>query len=539
MLWQEWEKDYGTLAQKSGQELTSPSTAEKADLIKAESDIPEQNQQADLPIMEAEHIPLPNAEDAVQVQTDLHQISISRIGGGLEKAELLKYPVSLERPDQPTLLLDNTAQLFYIVQGGLLSNHGGPTHKEAFFTPSKTYILSPDEDRLSVPLSWESDTGVKVTKQYEFSRGSYLVGIRYQINNQSDETWSGRAYGQFQRSRSERESWLLYTYSGAAISSPEKRYEKISFSDMENENLGRDITNGWVAMLQHYFVSALLPAKQNEVHHYYTKVPRDNRYIIGIVTPPVIVAPGATATIEQRLYLGPKLQRDLEKIAPGLELTADYGVLWFIAEPLFWCLQKFHQLTGNWGWAIVLVTVMLKLLFFQLSAKGYKSMAKMRQVQPRLLALKERYQDDRARLNQAMMDMYKKEKINPLSGCFPILVQIPVFIALYWTLLESVELRQTGFIFWIVDLSRPDPYFVLPLMMGATMLVQQKLNPAPIDPLQQKVIMVLPFVFTVFFAFFPSGLVLYWVVNNILSIAQQWVITRQIEGKSGQLLKWH
>ena len=282
-------------------------------------------------------------------------------------------------------------------------------------------------------------------------------------------------------------------------------------------------------MLQHYFVSALIPASREEKNHYYTLAHNDNRYVIGVITPAISVAPNETGVIEQKLYIGPKVQSKLEEIAPGLELTVDYGVLWFLAKPLFWCLEKFHGITGNWGWAIVLVTLMLKLIFFKLSAAGYKSMANMRRVQPRLLAIKDRYKDDRTRLNQAMMDIYKKEKINPLGGCFPILIQIPVFIALYWTLLESVELRQTGFIFWLSDLSAPDQYFVLPLLMGVTMLIQQKLNPAPMDPVQQKVMSILPIVFTVFFAFFPSGLVLYWVVNNVLSIAQQWVITRSID----------
>jgi YidC/Oxa1 family membrane protein insertase len=324
-------------------------------------------------------------------------------------------------------------------------------------------------------------------------------------------------------------SRILYTYTGAVVSSPEQRYEKLSFDDMEDEKLNLDITNGWVAMLQHYFVSALIPASRDEQNHYYTLATDNNRYVIGAITPATTIPANTAGVIEQKLYMGPKIQSTLEEIAPGLELTVDYGVLWFLAKPLFWCLDKFHGMTGNWGWAIVLVTLMLKLIFFQLSAKGYKSMANMRRVQPRLMAIKDRYKDDRTRLNQAMMDIYKKEKINPLGGCFPILIQIPVFIALYWTLLESVELRQSGFIFWLTDLSAPDRFYVLPLLMGATMLIQQKLNPAPMDPVQQKVMSILPIVFTVFFAFFPSGLVLYWVVNNTLSIAQQWVITRSID----------
>jgi YidC/Oxa1 family membrane protein insertase len=306
---------------------------------------------------------------------------------------------------------------------------------------------------------------------------------------------------------------------------------------MRKENLSRTIVDGWAAMMQHYFLSAIIPdAASREGLHYYSLFIADQRageeagrFVIGAATPQAQVPPGGSITLQHKFYIGPKIQSDLEKIAPGLELTVDYGVLWFIAKPLFWCLQKFHALTGNWGFAIILVTLMLKILFYNLSAAGYRSMARMRKVQPRLLAIRDRYKDDRARLNKAMMDLYKEEKINPLGGCFPILVQIPVFIALYWVLLESIELRQADFGLWIHDLSSQDPWYVLPVIMGLTMLLQQKLNPAPLDPVQEKVMMMLPFVFTIFFAFFPSGLVLYWVVNNILSIAQQWMITRNIE----------
>lgn len=322
---------------------------------------------------------------------------------------------------------------------------------------------------------------------------------------------------------------LIYTYGGAVLSSPEQRYEKIDYDDMREEKLSRDVVNGWIAMLQHYFISAIIPASNKETHHFYTNTLPDNRFAVGTITPAVDVPQGNKNTLSYQVYLGPKIQKELAKLADNLELTVDYGVLWFIAKPLFWCLEVFHTVTKNWGWSIILVTLMLKIVFYQLSAAGYRSMAKMRRVQPRLLAIRERFKNDRAKLNQAMMDIYKKEKINPLGGCFPILIQIPVFIALYWVLLESVELRQTPFILWIKDLSAPDPFFVLPLVMGATMLIQQKLNPAPLDPIQEKIMMALPIVFTVFFAFFPSGLVLYWVVNNILSIIQQWMITRKLE----------
>jgi len=530
MLWQEWEKDYGD----PGEELAELSGAQEEVTEKRVTAVPvvpsTPEVQQPPPSGSDNNVPVVLAsEEPIRIKTDLYQISIGKTGGGIDKVELLDYPVALDKPDEPTLLLNNTSPLFYVVQGGLLSEKGGPTHEAKFSSSSNNYILEAGESSLVVPLIWESENGIKVKKIYEFTRDSYLVKIRYEVENQSGEPWTGHAYSQLQRSDPGRESRILYTYTGAVISSPEQRYEKLDFADIEDENLSIDIVNGWAAMLQHYFVSALIPASREEKNHYYTLAHNDNRYVIGVITPAISVAPNEMGVIEQKLYIGPKVQSKLEKIAPGLELTVDYGVLWFLAKPLFWCLEKFHGITGNWGWAIVLVTLMLKLIFFKLSAAGYKSMANMRRVQPRLLAIKDRYKDDRTRLNQAMMDIYKKEKINPLGGCFPILIQIPVFIALYWTLLESVELRQTGFIFWLTDLSAPDRFFVLPLLMGATMLIQQKLNPAPMDPVQQKVMSILPVVFTVFFAFFPSGLVLYWVVNNVLSIAQQWVITRSID----------
>lgn len=525
MLWQEWEKDYGVSVEQAAQQENVEAQGVDVPVAPALPEVKER------PLSDTKTISssVKASEEPISVKTDLYQINIGQTGGGIDKVELLKYPVALETPDQPTLLLNNTSPLFYVAQGGLLSENGGPTHEASFTASSNSYVLKAGENKLVVPLVWESDNGLKVKKIYEFTRDSYLVNIRYEIENQTGTDWTGHAYSQLQRSDPGRTSRILYTYTGAVISSPEKRYEKLSFDDLEEENLNVDIVNGWAAMLQHYFVSALIPASREEKNHFYTLAPDGGRYVIGVITPTITIASNTTGIVEQKLYMGPKSQGKLEEIATGLELTVDYGVLWFLAKPLFWCLEKFHGITGNWGWAIVLITLMLKLIFFKLSAAGYKSMANMRRVQPRLMAIKDRYKDDRTRLNQAMMDIYKKEKINPLGGCFPILIQIPVFIALYWTLLESVELRQTGFIFWLTDLSAPDRFFVLPLIMGATMLIQQKLNPAPMDPVQQKVMSILPIVFTVFFAFFPSGLVLYWVVNNILSIAQQWVITRNIE----------
>ncbi|MDH5613898.1 MAG: membrane protein insertase YidC, partial [Gammaproteobacteria bacterium] len=326
-------------------------------------------------------------------------------------------------------------------------------------------------------------------------------------------------------------SYFIYTYTGGVISSKDKPYKKISFDDMASENLKQTIEGGWTAMIQHYFLGAWIP-QQDVNNYYYTKVLDGPRYIIGVVTPGVAATTSQPAQLSTQLYVGPKIQKTLENIAPHLELTIDFGWLTILAKPLFWLLNFIESIVKNWGWSIIILTLIIKLAFYKLSETSYRSMANMKRLQPRLMALKERYGDDKQKLHQAMMDIYKKEKINPLGGCLPILVQIPVFIALYWVLLESVELRQADFILWLTDLSAKDPYFVLPVIMGISMLIQQKLNPAPMEPIQQKVMMALPFIFTIFFAFFPSGLVLYWVVNNVLSIAQQWVINKRITGSA-------
>lgn len=534
LLWDAWQREYGERAQPAVENETAPDRAEDTQAA-ASADVP--SLPADAP---ATQTPVTTREKEngrrIEVHTDLFRLHIDTRGAGIDHAELLDYPVSPENKDKPVQLLANDGTKTYIVQGGLLSNNIAPTHDDRFTAARDNYVLQDGKDVLEVPLTWEQDNGLVVRKIYEFKRDSYLINVRYEVTNDTGETWVGRAYSQLNRTGANGRRGMVYTYTGGVISSPEKRYEKISFDDMEEEKLDRTITNGWVAMIEHYFLSALVPGSRDAAYRYYTLYLdqqssgfAEDRYVIGMTTPRQDIAAMQSGTFQHQLYIGPKVQKELKQIAPGLELTVDYGVLWFLAKPLFWCLEKFHALTGNWGWSIVLVTLMLKILFYHLSAAGYRSMANMRRVQPRLMALRDRYKNDRAKLNQAMMDIYKKEKINPLGGCFPILIQIPVFIALYWVLLESVELRQAPFIFWLDDLSTPDPYFVLPLVMGATMFIQQKLNPAPMDPVQEKVMMTLPVVFTVFFAFFPSGLVLYWVVNNILSIAQQWLITRNLE----------
>ena len=530
MLWQAWQDDYGsTVSEKESTLLVKESDKPELQLSegKADSSTPEYIAD-DLAPTVTKEIEKSSSQPLI-ITTDLFSLEISTKGGGVQKAELLGYPVEAGRTEQSFVFMDNSQELLYITQGGLLSKQPAPTHEDSYSVSNYIYALKDGEDSLQVPLVWTSGKGIKVTKIFEFTRGSHLITIRYLIENESGDDWQGRSYQQIKRAAPNGGRSLIVTYTGAVISSPEERYEKIDFDDMQDQKLERDIINGWAAMLQHYFVSALIPVDTEQPYRYYTKSLAKEHYLIGAITPLQTVAAGEKAEVIEKIYIGPKILRDLEKIAEGLELTVDYGVLWFIAKPLFLVLNKLHDLTHNWGWSIILVTIILKLIFFPLSAAGYKSMANMRRVQPRMMSIKDRYKDDKAKLNQAMMQIYKEEKINPLGGCFPILVQIPVFIALYWVLLESVEMRQATFTLWLQDLSSPDPFYVLPLLMGITMFVQQKLNPAPMDPVQAKVMSVLPIAFTVFFAFFPSGLVLYWVVNNILSIAQQWQITRSIE----------
>ena len=468
----------------------------------------------------------------IRVETDLVRAEISSVGGTIQDMWLKDYAQEADMPEEKFRLLKPQPPNMFIVQSGLLG--GGdielPNHKAVFSAEQQSFELAPDEDSLTVELSWSNPAGVQVIKRYRFERGSYVIQAEQEVINNAATPIAVRDYDQLQRTElyDPNKSSFIYTYTGAVYFGPETKYKKESFDDIADAPLDIKIIDGWVAMIQHYFVAAWVPPAQLE-QTFYTKAVNGDRYIIGMYSPTVTVAAGGSHTFKSRLFAGPKLQESLAQVAPGLELTVDYGWLTVLAEPIHWLLSKIHALTGNWGWSIIILTILIKLAFYKLSETSYKSMANMRKMTPRMQALKDRYGDDKERLNQAMMEMYKKEKINPLGGCLPILVQIPVFIALYWVLLESVELRHAPFIFWLDNLTAPDPYYVLPLIMGVSMFVQQKLNPAPPDPIQAKVMMALPFVFTVFFAFFPSGLVLYWVVNNLLSISQQWYITHNIE----------
>jgi len=531
MIWQAWVKDYGHLDTQY-KTKTTVEQKEENEIVIQETTTPTLNIEENIsprPTNDTEATPF----EKIKVTTDVFDLAINPQGGTIEYAALKKYPVSKKNQDKKIVILKRKENdNYYLIQGGVLSKNGTITPDTIFSFDRNSYSLG-DNESISVPLYYVSEEGVKTTKTITFYKGQYVADIEYKIENQSPKPWAGRAYGEISRTKQkERESRFIYTYTGAVVSTPEQRYEKIDFDDIEDGDLKIDAANGWAAMLQHYFLTAIIPSKKDESYTYFTRNANNKGYIVGAATPTKEIVAGSKGKLSHRIYVGPKEQKEIEKIAEGLSLTVDYGIFWFIAKPLYWLLDYINTFTDNWGWSIVLVTIFLKLLFYKLSAKGYRSMANMRRVQPRLVAIKERYKDDRTQLNSAMMDIYKREKINPLGGCFPILVQIPVFISLYWVLLESVELRQADFILWINDLSIADPFFVLPLLMGITMFIQQKLNPAPMDPIQAKVMSILPIVFTIFFAFFPAGLVLYWVANNILSIVQQWAITRSIEKTS-------
>ena len=531
LLYQEWQKDYGVKPVSSSEQNTAISQGTTPSTVKDLPEIPGGGKQESGEAVSILREDREEGDGIVQVETDSFNMKIDLQGAVVVYAGLKRYPVSLEESENPLVLMDRSPVLTHYVQDGLLSSGPAPSHETAYRSSARSFALHEGESSLEVPFFWSaSDGSLAVTKTYRFQRGNHVVNIQYEIENRGSLPWSGNLYSQIKRNDPGRTSRLgIYTYTGAVFSSPENRYVKIDFDDMREKKSEQKTRGGWVAMIQHYFLTALIPARVDDEYYFYAEALNDGNFSAGMISPALTLPAGEKGTLGNRLYIGPKIQGTLSETAEGLDLTVDYGKLWVLSKPLFIGLSLLHDLTGNWGWAIILVTVILKIVFFPLSAAGFRSMANMRRVQPRLVALKDRYQNDKTQLNQAMMQIYKEEKINPFGGCFPILIQIPVFLALYWVLVESVEMRQAPFIFWLNDLSTKDPYFILPLLMGVTMYIQQKLNPPPMDPVQAKVMSLLPIIFTGFFAFFPSGLVLYWVVNSVLSIAQQWQITRSLE----------
>ncbi|HEX5123816.1 MAG TPA: membrane protein insertase YidC [Rhodanobacteraceae bacterium] len=553
LLWSAWQDDYNRAAPPVATEtpVATSAGATTAPPAPANGEVPSAttppaNAPGTTPTTPTAATPTSAAAPRVVVTTDVLRVEIDTRGGNIVAADLLAYPQQPKDFAHPVRLLDDSAAHFFEAQSGLVSAQPAPDHTATFAAENTDYKLADGTDSIEVPLTWTDPSGISVKKTFVFKRASYAIEQRQDIANTGSAPWNGNAYRQLQRvppiidtsgikgySNTER-----YSFVGAAWYNASDKFQKLKFDNFAKEPLNKSFAGGWAAMLQHYFFAAWIPDAA-ETDTYTTAVVQGAdapRYLIRTVSPQITVAPGETKSATARLYVGPKLQSTLDEVAPGLSLTVDYGVLTVISKPLHWILAQLHKLTGNWGFAIILLVVLIKAAFFKLSETQYRSMARMRKMQPRIEALKERYGDDRQKMNQAMLELYQKEKINPLGGCLPMLVQIPVFFALYWVLLESVELRQAPFILWIQNLSAPDPYFVLPVLNGLAMIATQMLTPsAGMDPMQAKMMKIMPVAFSVLFAFFPAGLVLYWTVNGTLSLLQQWIITKRIE--SGEKAK--
>ncbi len=562
MMVLQWNQDYGQVPVTAAATTQSSSVNQQSS---ASNQVVQNSAQAassdDLPVAVNQLAQDPTltsnvvSNDLIYVKTDVLQLAIDPNGGDVVELKLSQYPRNASNPDIPLQLFENSSDRIYVAQSGLVGTDGPdarPSGRPLYSVSQKNFTLQDGQEQLNVDLSFQ-ENGVNYTKRFTLHRGlslecsdreisqrkvecindqAYQINLTYLIDNQSDREWKGNLFAQLKRDGqgdpSSTTATGTATYLGAALWTADEPYKKLSMSNMDDKNFNQAINGGWVAWLQHYFVTAWV-ADTEQTNQVTTRKDSKGNYIIGYTSPTMSVVAGEHAQTTATLYAGPKIQSHLKALSPGLELTVDYGFLWFIAQPIFWLLGVIHSILGNWGWSIIFLTLLIKLAFFPLSAASYKSMARMRAVAPRMAALKEQHAGDKQKLSQGMMELYKKEKINPLGGCLPILVQMPVFLSLYWVLLESVEMRQAPFMFWLTDLSSKDPFFILPIIMGASMFVQQKLNPTPPDPMQAKVMKLLPIIFTFFFLWFPAGLVLYWVVNNLLSIGQQWYITRKIE----------
>jgi YidC/Oxa1 family membrane protein insertase len=486
-----------------------------------------------LPAIESASIVQQTTGKTIHIKTDILEAEINTIGGDISRLALIKHKDSLDK-NKPLVLFSRGKETHnYSAQSGLIGA-GLPNHNSLFVSEQDQYELSGNADLVEIRLKAQGDSPLKVTKIITFHKGSYLIDISYELENVGPQTVTASSYFQLIRDSIAPEGSLRFlpTYTGAAVYTDTTKLKKVQFSDIDKgkAEYPKQSDNGWIGILQHYFVAAWLPAEKTN-REYFTHKLDGGMYSVGIVLPSVAVDPGQKTHVSATLYAGPT-EANLDKIAPGLGLTVDYGWLTIIAVPLFWVMSLLNDWTHNWGVAIILLTFLIKLLFFPLSAASYRSMAKMRMVAPKLEKIKQQYANDREQLNRAMMELYKAEKINPLGGCLPVVIQIPVFIALYWSILASVEMRNAPFFGWITDLSAADPYYILPLIMGTSMIIQTRLNPKPPDPMQAKIMQIMPIVFSVMFFFFPAGLVLYSIVNNILSIGQQWYITRAAEAES-------
>ena len=551
-----WQKDYGHATPAAQQTAAVVSSHEvSADLPNAQnataaSDLPQAN------VTAAQATDTSAVSQAlISVQTDLYQLWINPKGGDIVRIELLDHDKS-KNGDQPFVLLENDSKRTYVAQSGLIglngpdsSRNGRPMYEveqSAYSLADAKSVASTDgktHQVLTVPLVFKTPEGVEVIKTFTFAQGEYPVTVQHQVINRSQQNWQGQLFGQLKRDnsddpgQSDQGIFTLGTFLGGAWGTPEANYNKLKFANFSDEKLSLEAKNAWVAMVQHYFVSAWIPGKlkltQADGQPYTAKLESrqsaDSMNIIGFTSPVINVPAGTSMEVDAQFYAGPKIQSELKDLAVGLNQTVDYGWLWPIAKLLFIGLQFFHNIVGNWGWSIILLTILVKLILWPLSSKSYRSMAKMRVIAPEMQRMKEEFGEDRMRFSQEMMALYKREQVNPLSGCLPLLLQMPIFLALYWVLMESVELRHAPWLGWIQDLSAMDPWFILPLLMGVTMFVQQMLNPQPTDPMQAKVFKIMPIIFTVFMLFFPAGLVLYWIVNNTITIIQQGFINKSVE----------
>lgn len=523
-----WNKDYANVNTQAAAPTTVTGNATQ--------DIPSaSNNASDVPTASTSApsaTTTPSNNQLISVTTDKYDIRINPVGGDVVYAALRDYDAHLGSKT-PFVLLQNDNERVYVAQSGLIGKDGIDTAqgRAVYTTPNTQFVMQPSQNTLSVPLTYQKD-GVTVTKTYTFTKGQYPITVSYNINNTSAQPWQGQLFAQLKRDNSKdpglenKGAMSMSTYLGGAWGTPNSPYNKLKFGNFNDDNLKTASDKGWVAMVQHYFVSSFIP--KGYTANFYSRE-NQNEHIIGFTSSPVSVAPNKQLTLNSTLYAGPKTLATLKPLAEGLDKTVDYGILWPISKVLFWLLQAIHNLIGNWGWAIIFLTIIVKIILMPIANKSYYSMAKMRAVAPRLQALKDEFGDDRMRMSQEMMKIYKEEKVNPMAGCLPIFLQMPIFLALYWVLVESIELRQAPWLGWIKDLSSMDPYFILPLLMGGAMFFQQALNPQPQDPMQAKMMKIMPIIFTVFMLFFPAGLVLYWTVNNLFSMAQQYLINKKVE----------
>ncbi|MEA5445019.1 membrane protein insertase YidC [Gammaproteobacteria bacterium AB-CW1] len=546
--WMEWNQYFAEPhadAPEAAEELTLDESLDD-DAVPRPDDEPDaprpDDDPADAPTLET--VPERPGGEEITLETPRLRAAIQTIGGELSRLDLLDYREDLDR-DDPIRLLDNRPDRLFVVQPGLIAA-GDSTSipRRIEFTHEETWAINSDRERVdetesdgrAVRLVWEGEDGLHLTRTFYFLPNSYQVKLEQRLENRGENDWRGGSYLQIERTDPDISRSMFnpstFSHNGPAYHDSE-RYERLSFSDLADQDLRLDVQGGWAAMVEHYFVAAMIPSSPDQGVRYYTRHRGQDRYLIGMADQRARnLQAGDAVVFEQTLYLGPKIQSELRPAAPNLERVVDYGIMWIISQPLFIALNWIHKVVGNWGWAIILLTFLIKLAFYKLSETSGRSIARMRKLQPRLQTIRERYADDKQKMNQAMMELYKREKVNPAAGCLPILIQIPVFIALYWVLLESAELRHAPWMLWIQDLSSPDPYFILPVIMGASMFFQQKLNPPPPDPMMQKMLMFMPLMLIGIGIFMPAGLVLYWAVNTILSVAQQWKINRVIE--SGQ-----